>query len=177
MHRRAALVVTGTAILSTLGGAEVALASSSASSGDAHASAAAVAAPARAVRTAGRAAGGRPYSIDRERIRGATAWEVDVARASGPSRELHISGDGRRVLRRRTERRTADANRARRVRIGLAAALRTAARRANGTLDGADIDRERGVTVWSVIFTRRGNETEVYVNARTGRVVRVEHDD
>ena len=57
-------------------------------------------------------------------------------------------------------------------------ALRIAARRAHGRLTEADLDTERGVLVWSVTFERSGDrETEVDVNARTGRVVRVEHDD
>ena len=141
------------------------------------ASAQSVDAAVRALRTAESDAGGRAYSIDRERFRGAAAWEVEVARPSGRSPELTISNDGRRVLRRSTTRRTADTDRGRRAQVRLTTALRTAARRAGGTLDEADVDRFRGRTVWSVTFRRGGTETEVYVDATNGNVVRVETDD
>jgi uncharacterized membrane protein YkoI len=56
--------------------------------------------------------------------------------------------------------------------------LKTAAGRASGTLDGADLDRERGTLVWSVSFDGAGDqETEVDVDARTGKVLRVTQDD
>ncbi len=170
-----ALLATVTAILGVAGVAS--LPASASPPPVAHASAANVDAAVRAVRTARNAVGGKPYSVDRERFRGAPAWEVDLARATGRSREVIVSANGRRVLRRGTSQRSADAVRARRARVGIVAAMRTAARRANGRLEDADIDRRRGSTVWSVSFERRGLDIEVDVNARSGRVVRVERDD
>ena len=48
-----------------------------------------------------------------------------------------------------------------------------------GRLSEAELDRERGRLVWSVTFERGATETEVEVDARTGKVVRVqsERDD
>lgn len=122
---------------------------------------------ARAVETASRGMSAKPFDLDRERNR----WEVQFANGV----ERHVSLDGRRVLATRR-----DDDRSRRVsqaKISLADAIRRAGRRASGTVTGADLDRERGVLVWSVEFERGDRDTEVDVNARTGSIVRVTHDD
>lgn len=133
--------------------------------------------PVRALTTARR---GNPralaYSIDRERFRGSPVWEVGLVRPQGRALERLVGVQGRHVVRRSTTPRPAMARQARQARVHLAPALRTAARRGRGHLEGADIDRERGQVVWSVIFLRGGAETEVYVSVRTGRVILVEHD-
>ncbi|HEX6022281.1 MAG TPA: PepSY domain-containing protein [Solirubrobacter sp.] len=122
----------------------------------------------RAVNTASRGISAKPYELDRERTR----WEVQFADGT----ERHVTLNGRRVTstRRTDDRSTLVAS----ARVSLTSALRTAARRARGTLEDADLERERGRLVWSVNFERSGDrETEVEVDARTGRVVRVTHDD
>jgi uncharacterized membrane protein YkoI len=136
-------------------------------------------AAAKAARTAADAGNGRPYDLERDRHRGKRVWEVDVARASGRSAELLINADGSTVVRRGTTHRSDDADRARQAKTSLASAVRTAGRRAAGTLTEAEIDRKRGRLVWSVSFERRGTETEVDIEDRTGNVtsVRTEHDD
>jgi uncharacterized membrane protein YkoI len=122
----------------------------------------------RAVQTASRGVSAKPYELDRERNR----WEVQFANGT----ERHVTLDGRRVTSTR-----GDDDRSRRVasaRVGLAKALRTAAARAHGTLSGAELELERGRLAWSVSFEASGDrETEVEVDARSGRVVRVTHDD
>lgn len=134
----------------------------------------------RAVSTAVRAVGhGRAFDIERDRRRGAAVWDVDVANPGERTHEVTVRADGRRVLqRRRDSHASRDARDARRAKVSLREALRIAARRSRGTFDEADIDRARGGRlVWSVTFAlRRGAETEVSVDARTGKVVRVEHD-
>jgi len=128
----------------------------------------------RAVETASRGIAGRPYDLDRERNR----WEIGIA--SG--QERHVSLDGRKLLAtRRDDDDSRDAARVAQARVSLAAALRTAAGRAQGTLTDAEIDTAAGGTlVWTVSFESSGDrETEVAVDARTGKVhsVRTEDDD
>jgi uncharacterized membrane protein YkoI len=122
---------------------------------------------------------GRPYDLERDRYRGRRVWEVDVAPRSGAAKELKISANGKRVVHRKTVRDSADARRVRKAKVSFAAALRTAAKRASGRLTEAELDRERGRLVWSATFERGNIETDVDVDAKTGKVVRVhsEHDD
>jgi uncharacterized membrane protein YkoI len=116
----------------------------------------------RAVQTASKGISHKAYELDRERNR----WEVTFADGT----QKFVSLDGRRVTgSKRDDRSSAAAS----ARVSLATALRTAAPRANGTLTDADLDREGGRLVWTVGF----GETEVEVDARTGRVVRVTQDD
>jgi uncharacterized membrane protein YkoI len=122
----------------------------------------------RAVQTASRGLSHKPYDLDRERTR----WEVTFADGT----ERHVSLDGRKVTatRRDDDRSTRVAS----ARVSLATALKAAAPRAKGTLDGADLDSERGTLVWSVSFEGPGDrETEVDVDARMGKVLRVTQDD
>jgi uncharacterized membrane protein YkoI len=122
----------------------------------------------RAVQTASRGISHKAYDLDRERNR----WQVTFADGT----ERHVSLDGRKVTatRRDDDRSSQVAS----ARVSLATALKAAAPRANGTLDGADLDSERGTLVWSVSFDGAGDrETEVDVDARTGKVLRVTHDD
>jgi uncharacterized membrane protein YkoI len=117
----------------------------------------------RAVQTASKGVSHKAYELDRERGR----WEVKFADGT----ERHVTLDGRRVT---ATRRDDDRSReAASARVSLATALRTAASRANGTLDDAELDRERGTLVWNVSF----GETEVEVDARSGKVLRVSQDD
>ena len=154
MTKKIAIIAAGAAALG--GGAAFATAASGAASADA----------VRAVQTASRGMSQKPYELDRERNR----WEVKFADGT----ERYVTLDGRRVTATRR-----DDDRSRRVasaRVSLASALRTAAARANGTLEDADLEVERGTLVWSVSF-EGARETEVEVDARSGRVVRVTHDD
>ena len=155
MNKKIALLAAGAA---ALGGGTVAVTANAASSVDA----------VRAVETASRGISHKAYEVDRERNR----WEVTFADGT----ERHVTLDGRRVTatRRDDDRSTRVAS----ARVSLATALRTAAPRANGTLTDADLDTERGTLAWSVTFEGTGDsETEVDVDARSGKVVRVTHDD
>ena len=122
---------------------------------------------------------GRPYDIEADRYRGRPVWEVTVAVRAARPHLLRISADGERVLTHRRRRPEADATRAWRARVPLARAIRVADRRVRGIFREADIERHRGVVVWSVEFLRPGarGEVEVTVSARTGAVMRVEVDD
>ena len=122
----------------------------------------------RAVQTASKGVSHKAYELDRER----NHWEVTFADGT----QRHVSLDGRRVTatKRDDDRSSAAAS----ARVSLATALRTAAPRASGTLTDADLDRERGTLVWSVNIEAAGDrETEVEVDARSGKVLRVIQDD
>lgn len=132
-----------------------------------------------ALRTAERRVrNGAPYDLESDRYRGLRVWEIDVAVPRERPHELLVSLDGRRVVRHSRKRPSVDAVRAQQATVRLAEALRTAARRAEGRLVEAEIDRLRGGRiVWKVTFERSGGrELEVSVDARTGRVVRLESD-
>jgi uncharacterized membrane protein YkoI len=155
--KKIALVAAGAA---TLGGgaAVVATTATAASSADAG----------RAVQTASRGIPHKAFDLDRERYR----WEVEFADGT----ERHVSLDGRRVI--ATHRDDDRSSRAASARVSLGSALLAAGPRADGTLTDAELDTERGTLVWSVGFEGSGDrETEVSVDARSGRVLRVNQDD
>lgn len=133
----------------------------------------------RAVKTATRRVGkGRPYDLETERFRGKRVWEVKVAVGRKRPHELLVRRDGRRVVRHRRIRRDRDARLARRAKVSLIRAVRTADRRVSGRFDEAGIDRSRRRLVWEVSFDLSANrDVEVTVNARNGRIIRVERDD
>jgi uncharacterized membrane protein YkoI len=137
-----------------------------------------VAAARQAVRTARRAAGyGRPYDIERDRHRGARVWEVKVASGTARPYEILVSRNGRKVIgRHRDDHRSDDARKAQRAKIGLSRALRIAGRHGSGAFTDAEIDRHRGRLVWTATFERGRTETEVALDASTGRVVDVRRD-
>lgn len=136
----------------------------------------------RAVRTAERSrAGSRAYDVEAERFRGRPAWEVDVALGTRRAYEVIVQADGRRILRERRKARVGgDARLATQARVGLAEAIRSAARRVapQDAFHEAEIERWRGRLVWEATFARtRTTEVEVRVDAGTGAVVAVEIDD
>lgn len=150
--KKIALIAAGAAVAAG-GGAAVAVTANAASSTDA----------VRAVQTASRGSAHKAYELDRER----THWEVKFANGV----EKRVTLDGRRVTSTRTD--DDRSSRAASARVSLATALRTAAPRASGTLTDAELDSEGGALVWNVAF----GETEVDVDARSGKVVRVTRDD
>lgn len=134
----------------------------------------------QAVRSAERRVpNGKAYDIETDRLRGKPVWEVKVARGTTRAYELDVSADGRKVLRRRAKTVDDDVRKLRDAKVGLAKALRTAARRAKGAaFDSAEIDRSGGRLVWEATFKAPGDrELEVDVDARTGKVLRVRTDD
>lgn len=171
------VIAVSTSALVGVFGVAVVSATGSSSSPTAHASAANVKVALRAIRTARGAVGGRPYDIERERFRGKRVWEVKLAPATGRPREVLVSANGRNVLHRETTGRSDEARQARKAKIGLAAAIRKASRRANGRLEDAEIDDHRGQIVWAVSFQKRFTETDVYIHINTGAVVGIDRDD
>jgi uncharacterized membrane protein YkoI len=118
----------------------------------------------RAVQTASKGISAKPYELDRERNR----WEVTFADGT----QKHVSLDGRRVTKTTRDDRDSDVAQARTT---LVAALRAAAPRAGNTqLTDADLDADDGQLVWQIGFA---NDTDVDVDARTGKVLRVDRDD
>lgn len=67
---------------------------------------------------------------------------------------------------------------AREAKITEAQARATALKRAAGTVEGAELEREHGKLVYSFdIRNAKGTITEVQVSAINGKVVRVEHEN
>lgn len=139
-----------------------------------------VSAARRALATARKAVRhGRPYDLERDRFRGKSVWEVNVASGSQRPYEVLVSANGRKVVHRhRDDHRSDDATKGRHAKVGFRRALRIAARRGSGALSEAEIDRDRsGRIVWTATFKRSGGaETEVAVDARTAKVVSVRHE-
>jgi uncharacterized membrane protein YkoI len=135
----------------------------------------------RAVRAAERGVPrGKAYDIETDRLRGRRVWEVKVARGTAQPYELDVSAGGDRVLRRtRASKVSDDVRKVARATVSLQRALSTAGRRVGqGTFDEAEIDRVGGRIVWEATFKRSGDrETEVKVDARSGKVVGVSTDD
>ena len=118
----------------------------------------------RAVQTASKGISAKAYELDKERTR----WEVTFADGT----QKHVSLNGSKVTKTTRDDRESTVNQAK---ITLIGALRAAAPRAgNTTLTDADIDNEDGTLVWQVGFA---NDTDVDVDARTGKVLRVDRDD
>ena len=118
----------------------------------------------RAVQTASKGVSAKPYELDRER----NHWEVTFA--DGTQKLVALNGS--KVTKTRRDDRDADVDQAR---VSLVAALRAAAPRAGNTqLTDADIDADDGQLVWQIGFA---NDTDVDVDARTGKVLRVDKDD
>ncbi|HET6549088.1 MAG TPA: PepSY domain-containing protein [Solirubrobacter sp.] len=135
----------------------------------------------RAVKTAQRKVSrGKAYDIESDRRRGKRVWEVKVVRGVARGHKLDVRFDGRKVVgQRRRSKVDDDVRKLAKAKVTLAKALRTAGRRAEGgTFDEAEIDRSRGRIVWEATFDKPGDrEVEVTVDARTGKVTRVTHDD
>ncbi|MDA0183489.1 PepSY domain-containing protein [Solirubrobacter phytolaccae] len=118
----------------------------------------------RAVQTASKGTSAKPYELDRERGH----WEVTFA--DGTQKLVTLNGS--KVTKTRRDDRDADVAQAR---TSLVAALRAAAPRAGNTqLTDADLDADDGQLVWQIGFA---NDTDVDVDARTGKVLRVDNDD
>ena len=118
----------------------------------------------RAVQTASKGISAKAYELDKERNR----WEVTFADGT----HKHVSLNGSKVTKTTRDERETTVNQAR---ITLVGALRAAAPRAgHTTLTDADIDDEDGTLVWQIGFA---DDTDVDVDARTGKVLRVDKDD
>ena len=118
----------------------------------------------RAVQTASKGVSAKPYELDRERKH----WEVTFADGT----QKLVTLDGSKVTKTRRDDREAEVNQAR---VTLVTALRNAAPRAGNTkLTDADLDSDDGQLVWTVGFA---NDTDVDVDARSGKVLRVDKDD
>lgn len=134
----------------------------------------------RAIITAQRAVSRtHAYEVETDRLAGRRTWEVKLRRGSSSRYEVHVSADGRRVLRVRSRRGSnRDVRRASQATVALTRALTIAGRRVGRSgFDEADIDMLGRRVVWDVTFKRPANrDVEVSVDARSGRVLRVERD-
>ncbi|MBE2319644.1 PepSY domain-containing protein [Solirubrobacter sp. CPCC 204708] len=118
----------------------------------------------RAVQTASKGVSAKLYELDKERRH----WEVTFADGT----QKLVALDGSKVTKTRRDDRETEVDQAR---VSLVAALRAAAPRVGETaLTDADLDSDEGQLVWQIGFA---DDTDVDVDARTGKVLRVDRDD
>ena len=126
-----------------------------------------------AIAAAESAVSGTAFAIDTDR----RGWEVAVA-VGDREHEVVVDAAGENVLNSREDGRldsevSADLPN---VKISLSQALALATKASPGTVEDAELDRERGVTVWAVTMLSGRTETEVYLDAADGKVLKIEKD-
>lgn len=126
-----------------------------------------------AVVTAAEHLSGIAYDIDTDDGR----WEVDVFHG-GDSTEVTLDPNGKDVI--GTERNRAPSSWLREnlpaVKISLADAISIASAEVDGEFDEAEFERFQQTPVWSVNFDSNDGDFEVYVDANSGEVLKVERD-
>lgn len=133
----------------------------------------------RAVRTVERRLrGARSFELELEGGR-RPGWEINVSDSSRRAWKYRTDRSGKRVQTRKRDKWDNDAKDSRKVKVTLARALKIATRRSSLRFDQIELERTRsGRLVWEAEFKGSGDrETEVTVDARTGKVLRVKHDD
>lgn len=119
--------------------------------------------------------GGKAFALDAE---GANGWDIDVV-ADGAVTEVRVNEQGTEVTRTRADGRIDADDRVllERATVAMTDGIATAAGQVTGTLLEAEIDRHRLTSVvWSVQFATGSDDVEVYVDAVTGEVLKVERD-
>lgn len=116
---------------------------------------------------------GIPYDLERTTHKGSDAWEIKVAFDKGKPLEFKVSADGKKILSQSKHKRDDDVDKATQTSMPLSKAISFSAKKTEGDLDEAEIDKSDGKVVWTVTFKDGDTEHEAYVNARTGKLVRV----
>ncbi|SHI34090.1 Uncharacterized membrane protein YkoI [Tessaracoccus bendigoensis DSM 12906] len=115
---------------------------------------------------------GAVVEIDAER----RAWEVTVIREDGTGVELTIDAQSGEVTRTRDTRLSLTQSTA--PQISATEAIGIALGNTPGEVIELDLDTERGTLVWEVLVrAEAGGRVEIYVDATTGEVLKVEVDD
>jgi uncharacterized membrane protein YkoI len=120
-----------------------------------------------ALKTAESSANGKATELDWDVNR----WEVSVLDGKS-KRELDVSADGKKVIRRETD--VADAEdykRLQSVRHYMADAIKTATAKVPGDIDEVDLEARKGKVVWELSIEKTGGgSVYVYVDAASGRI-------
>lgn len=130
----------------------------------------------QAVDVALRTTPGFAFEVDAENERGRAIWEVKVHQEDGSGIEHYIAVDTGEVLRSTSTRVPRIA--ATPTAVDLCAAIVIATDTVPGSqVVEADLDTERGRTIWEVLVRTDTQRIELYVDAETGEVLRQEIDD
>lgn len=122
----------------------------------------------RAVQTAETSAKGKAIELDWDVNR----WEVTVLDGK-TKKELDVSADGQKVLRRETGVAEADDyTRLQSAKYFLDHAIKTATGTVPGDIDEVDLETRHGTLVWELSIDKAGaGSTHVYVDAVAGKIV------
>lgn len=120
-------------------------------------------------------AGGTAYELDDEDDE--SAWKIDVA-VDGRSVEVEVNWAGTEVLSTENddELDADDREDLTQVSYSMSNAIVTAAAEVSGHVVSVDLSSDDGVIAWEVEFENGNDDVEVYVDAATGDVLRVERD-
>jgi uncharacterized membrane protein YkoI len=132
----------------------------------------------RALRAAAAAVpDGQPFDLELDDENGRSFWDVQVA-SQGIEHQFAVALDGSKVLSRSREPTPDDdIAKLRAARINAIRAVEIATQRQSGQLSKVDIGTDLGSVVWEVDLARLdGSEVKMDINARSGKVLRVERD-
>jgi len=104
-------------------------------------------------------------------------WEVDL-NVDGTEVEVRINWAGTEIINRENDD-AVDADKLQKLdaaTLTIQDAIKAASPHAGGYVDDAELDEENGVVTWEIQFEDGPNEWEVYVNAQTGEIIKVEND-
>lgn len=119
--------------------------------------------------------GGKAFELDEE---GKSGWDIDVV-VNDQVTEVRVNAKDTEITKKRQDGRIDldDARRVAAATVPMSDAITTAAKEVVGLVTHAELSRHRATTlVWSVEFNDGGQDTEVSVDATTGKVVNVDRD-
>lgn len=122
--------------------------------------------------------GGSVIEADRDDEDGRQVWSVLMRDTSGAGMELYIDQESGDVIREAQEGLPGEARGdlpTLTARQGIEAALGAVA--GSGSVVAFDLGTEDGRVVWAVLVSAGGGQTEVYVDANTGEIVKQEADE
>lgn len=126
---------------------------------------------ARAAQGALAAVAGDVISIDRER---GSTWSVLVRGTNGSGTEVYVDATNGTVSRKRSEQLPAVARSAAPTFTAVEAIDVALKAQPSGAVHELDLDRDRGRVVWEIEVRGGGGNTEFYIDASTGEIVKQE---
>lgn len=120
---------------------------------------------------------GTPYDLEETTRGGSPAWEIKVAFKTGKPLEFIVTRSGNRIINQSKHKHDDDVDKANQATVKLTSALALSGRKVNGNLDEAEIDREGGRIVWTATFKDGSTEHETFVDAKSGKLVRVKSEN
>lgn len=119
--------------------------------------------------------GGIAYELSDENDN--TVWEIDID-VNGDDVKVRVNWAGTEIMSSEPDG-SIDVDTREKlesISVTIQDAIVVAAEHADGRVSEADLDREDGVMRWEVTFENDSNDTEVYIDATSGEVLRVDND-